>query len=71
MRAMSLVNFNAVRNAEMHRDPFDFLVAPGFIGPEELAGVNADYQVVRVPFPATLPDGKPARFGYVQVAPDP
>jgi hypothetical protein len=46
MRAMSLVNFNAIRNAEMHRDPFDFLVAPGFLGPEALARVNADYPAI-------------------------
>ena len=46
MRAMSLANLNAIRNAEMHRDPFDYLVAPGFLGPEVLTGVNADYPAI-------------------------
>jgi len=43
---MSLINLDALRQAELQRDPFDFLVAPGFLGPEALAKVNADYPAI-------------------------
>ncbi len=46
MRAMSLGNLDAIRKAELHSDPFDFLVAPGFLSPEVLARVNADYPAI-------------------------
>ena len=37
------INLNALRDAELHTDPFDYLVAPGFLSPELLAEVNSDY----------------------------
>lgn len=40
---MSQINLDALRQATLQPDPFDFLIAPGFIGPEALAGINADY----------------------------
>ncbi len=43
---MSLINLNAVRKAELHTDPFDYMVVPGFLSPEVLARVNADYPAI-------------------------
>ncbi len=40
---MSLINLKALQEAELHTDPFDYLVVPGFLNPEVLARVNADY----------------------------
>ena len=40
---MPLINLNAVREAELHTDPFDYMVAPAFLSAEALARVNADY----------------------------
>lgn len=40
---MSQINLDALRQATLQRDPFDFLIAPGFIGQEALASINADY----------------------------
>lgn len=38
-----MINLDALRSAQLHTDPFDYLVAPGFLGAEPLARVNADY----------------------------
>lgn len=43
---MSLINLDAVRTAELHTDPFDFMVVPGFLSQEVLARVNADYPAI-------------------------
>ncbi len=43
---MSLVNLQALQTAELHTDPFDFLVVPGFLSPEVVARVNADYPAI-------------------------
>jgi len=43
---MSLINLDVLRNAQLHTDPFDFLVAPGFLSSEVLAQVNADYPAI-------------------------
>ena len=40
---MSLINLQALREAELHCDPFDFMVVPGFLDKATLARVNADY----------------------------
>lgn len=40
---MSLINLEALRSAPLNTDPFDFMVVPGFLGPEVLSRVNADY----------------------------
>lgn len=43
---MSLINLEAVRTAELHTDPFDFMVVPNFLSQEALARVNADYPAI-------------------------
>lgn len=43
---MSLINLNALRDAQLHSDPFDFMVVPGFLSSEVLARVNADYPAI-------------------------
>lgn len=43
---MSLINLDVLRDAQLHTDPFDFLVAPGFLSNEVLAQVNADYPAI-------------------------
>ena len=43
---MSLININALRDAQLHTDPFDFMVVPGFLSPEILQQVNADYPTI-------------------------
>jgi len=40
---MSLIDLNALRAAQLHTDPFDFLVVPDFLSADTLAQVNADY----------------------------
>jgi SM-20-related protein len=40
---MSLINLDALQQAELKTDPFDFLVAPDFLSQDALARVNADY----------------------------
>jgi SM-20-related protein len=43
---MSLINLDVLRDAQLNTDPFDFLVAPGFLNSEVLAQVNADYPII-------------------------
>ena len=43
---MSLINLKAVQEAELHTDPFDYMVAPGFLSAGVLARVNADYPAI-------------------------
>jgi len=43
---MSIINLDALRNAQLQSDPFDFLVAPGFIASDVLTGVNRDYPAI-------------------------
>ena len=43
---MSLINLDALRTAELQNDPFDFLVAPGFLSTDTLKRVNADYPAI-------------------------
>ena len=43
---MAIVNYDALRQGEVQRDPFDYLVVPGFISPETLKSVNADYPAI-------------------------
>ncbi|MDX1735412.1 MAG: 2OG-Fe(II) oxygenase, partial [Halioglobus sp.] len=40
---MTQINLDALRESQLQSDPFDFLVAPGFLSDEVLARVNADY----------------------------
>lgn len=41
-----MTNIDALRSAQVHRDPFDYLVVPNFISPETLSRVNADYPAI-------------------------
>jgi SM-20-related protein len=43
---MSLINLDAIAAQPLHSDPFDYLVAPGFLNAEALARVNADYPAI-------------------------
>ena len=43
---MPLINQNALQNAELHTDPFDYLVVPDFLSPEVLRSVNNDYPAI-------------------------
>lgn len=43
---MSLINLDALRTAQLHSDPFDYLVVPDFIGADALARVNRDYPAI-------------------------
>ncbi len=43
---MSLININALRTAELHTDPFDFMVVPDFLSAQTLAQVNPDYPAI-------------------------
>ncbi|NND68950.1 MAG: 2OG-Fe(II) oxygenase, partial [Halioglobus sp.] len=40
---MSIVNYDALRQGVVQHDPFDYLIVPGFISPDTLQVVNADY----------------------------
>jgi len=41
-----MINLQALREAELHTDPFDYMVVPGFLSPGVLARVNADYPAI-------------------------
>lgn len=43
---MTIINLQALREAELHRDPFEFMVVPDFLSPQSLAQVNADYPAI-------------------------
>ena len=43
---MSLIDLNALREAPLQTDPFDFMVVPGFLNNEVLAQVNTDYPAI-------------------------
>ena len=43
---MSLINIDALRNAQLQTDPYDFLVVPDFLGVDALARVNRDYPAI-------------------------
>lgn len=43
---MSLINLNALSNAPLQTDPFDYLVVPDFINADALALVNRDYPAI-------------------------
>ncbi len=43
---MSQIHLDALRTATLQTDPFDYLVAPGFIDGETLARINNDYPAI-------------------------
>jgi SM-20-related protein len=40
------INLDALRAAQLHTDPFDFMVVPDFLSADILAQVNADYPAI-------------------------
>jgi SM-20-related protein len=53
---MSFIDLDAIRAAEMQRDPFDFLVVPGAIPRTALADINRDYPRIESPGNLSLED---------------
>jgi hypothetical protein len=43
---MSLINMNALQSAQLHTDPYDYLVVPGFLSADALERVNRDYPAI-------------------------
>src|ERR1700754_4828066 len=43
---MSMFDFKAFDRAEMQRDPCDFIMVPGFVTPEAMEAINADYPAI-------------------------
>ena len=41
-----MINLEALRQADLHTDPFDFMVVPNFLSQEVLGQVNADYPAI-------------------------
>ena len=40
---MDVFDYEALRNAPLERNPYEFVILPGFVKPEALAKINADY----------------------------
>ena len=57
---MSVLDLEAFRAAPLTREPFDYLILPGFIQPARLAAINADYP--RIDRPGSFPLGE-VRYG--------
>ena len=57
---MSMLDLAAFRATELTRDPFEFLVVPGFVKAEARARINADFPVVGLPGSFPLSE---VRFG--------
>lgn len=53
---MSALDLKALEATPLQRDPFDFLVVPGCIGPEPLAAINQDYPDIDRPGNLSLDD---------------
>jgi len=58
---MSMLDLEAFRGTELRREPFDFLVVPGFVKPEALARVNAAFPNVALPGSFPLSE---VRYGH-------
>ena len=43
---MSLINLDTIQQAELHTEPFDFMVAPNFLSRDVLQRVNEDYPAI-------------------------
>ncbi len=52
---MSLLDLTAFRAAPLVRDPFDYLILPGFLRPGHLAAINADFP--KIDNPGSFPLG--------------
>jgi len=51
-----LLDLGALENTPLARDPFDHVIVPGFIGPDRLAAINADYPEISGPGNVKLED---------------
>jgi SM-20-related protein len=40
---MDVFDYEALRNAPLERNPYEYVILPGFVKPEALAKINADY----------------------------
>jgi SM-20-related protein len=46
---MKLFDLDAFRTAQLHREPFDHLIVPGFVRSEALDAIHADYPLIDSP----------------------
>jgi SM-20-related protein len=46
---MAILDIAALRSARLNSDPFDYLVVPSFIAPEDVQRVNTDYPSIERP----------------------
>jgi SM-20-related protein len=51
-----LLDLEALENTPLARDPFDHVIVPGFIGPDRLTAINADYPEISGPGNVKLED---------------
>jgi SM-20-related protein len=49
MRTMSLTDIEALKAAPMRTEPYDYVVVPGFVGPEALGRIAADFPTIAAP----------------------
>ena len=52
-RSMSMLDLESFHATKLCRDPFDFLVVPGFVKAEARSAINADFP--RVDLPGSFP----------------
>ena len=48
-KGSGILNLTALERTPLARDPFDHVIVPGFIGPDRLAAINADYPDITGP----------------------
>lgn len=53
---MTFIDLDAIDAAELQTDPFDFLVVPGCIRPDDLSTINRDYPRIQRPGNLNLED---------------
>jgi hypothetical protein len=53
--AAETINIDALRSAPVKMEPFPYLIVPGFIRPEAMANIEADYPKVELPGSFPLP----------------
>ena len=65
---MSALDLEAFRAAALTREPFEYLILPGFIKPARLAAINADYPKIDNPgsFPLSEVRYGPAFAGLIE-----
>ena len=65
---MSVLDLEAFRAAPLTREPFDYVILPGFIKPARLAAINADFPAIDKPgsFPLAEVRYGPAFAGLIE-----